>query len=133
MRILIDTNVLISAFVFGGRAGKVMEMLFARDDTLLVSEYVDREFKEKLESKWHDKSAVIYALYRRLPFTFCESAERQSGNLRDKKDIPVLSDALLHNADIILTGDRDFLEADLERPQILSPAMLHDFLTSAAR
>ena len=32
------------------------------------------------------------------------------GNLRDVKDVPVLSDALYHKMDMILTGDKDFLE-----------------------
>ena len=40
MRILIDTNVLISAFVFGGKAGKLMELLFDESHELLVSAYV---------------------------------------------------------------------------------------------
>lgn len=50
--------------------------------------------------------------------------------IRDKKDVPVLSDALFHNADIILTGDKDFLESDVEKPLIFSPTMLYDYLTN---
>lgn len=129
MRILIDTNVLISAFVFGGKAGKLMELLFDRNYELLVSEYVDAEFKAKLELKWTDKAQKVYALYHTLPFSFCESAQERLGTLRDEKDIPVLSDARLHKADVILSGDKDFLEAGLEKPQVFSPAMLYDFLS----
>lgn len=87
MRILIDTNVLISA-----------------------------------------KADLVYSLYRTLPFIFCESSPKQQGELRDRKDIPVLSDALFHGADIVLSGDKDFLEAELETPQVFSPSMLYDFL-----
>lgn len=130
MRILIDTNVLISAFVFGGKAGKLMELLFDRNYELLVSEYVDAEFKEKLELKWADKAQKVYALYRTLPFSFCKSARERLSLIRDEKDIPVLSDARLHNADIILSGDKDFLEAGLEKPQVFSPSMLYDFLSA---
>lgn len=75
MKILIDTNVLISAFVFGGKAGSLLELLFDSHYTLLI-----------------------------------------------------LSDALYHEADIILSGDKDFLEADLEKPLIYSPAMMYEFL-----
>ena len=128
MRILIDTNVLISAFVFGGKAGKLFELLFDSTNELLISEYVDSEFKAKLELKWPDKAERVYSLYHTLPFIFCESSKNKAGNLRDKKDIPVLSDAIFHKADIILSGDKDFLEADLENPQVFSPAMLYDFL-----
>ena len=42
----------------------------------------------------------------------------------------VLSDALFHNADIILTGDKDFLESDVEKSLIFSPTMLYDYLTN---
>jgi len=128
MRILIDTNVLISAFVFGGKAGKLLELLFDSNHELLVSTYIDAEFKAKLEQKWHDKAEIVYTLYHTLPFVFCESSPEQKGELRDTKDIPVLSDAVFHNADIILSGDKDFLEAGLEKPQVFSPAMLYDYL-----
>lgn len=129
MRILIDTNVLISAFVFGGKAGKLFELLFDSNHELFVSKYVDSEFKSKLELKWADKAQKVYSLYHTLPFIFCESTSEKLGKLRDDKDIPVLSDAIFHKADIILSGDKDFLEAGLESPQVFSPSMLYDFLT----
>ncbi len=128
MRILIDTNVLISAFVFAGKAGALLERLFEGSYDLLVSEYVDAEFKSKLEQKWPEKADAVYKLYRQLPFTFCKSSPKMHGSLRDKKDIPVLSDALYHNADVILSGDKDFLEANLDRPLVYSPAMFYEYL-----
>ena len=85
MRILIDTNVLISAFVFGGKAGKLLELLFDSNHELLVSEYVDAEFKAKLEQKRIEKAEKVYSLYRTLPFIFCESSSECFGNLRDQK------------------------------------------------
>ena len=130
MRILIDTNVLVSAFVFGGKTGALMNMLFESSHELLVSDYVDAEFKAILEMKWKEKSEKVYSLYHTLPFVFCGSSPIQTGNLRDVKDIPVLSDALFHNADIILSGDKDFIEAELERPLVVSPAMFYDYLLS---
>lgn len=63
-----------------------------------------------------------------MPFYFCESTEKLQGKLWDKKDIPVLSDALYHGIDVILTGDKDFLEAELEKPIVFSVNMLDEFL-----
>ena len=37
-------------------------------------------------------------------------------------DRPILRAAIYANADVILTGDKDFLEADISRPQILTAA-----------
>lgn len=130
MKILLDTNVLISAFVFGGQAGQLMGMLFDSDHELYVTEYIDMEFKEKLKMKWPDKADKVYHLYHKLNINFCESTNKTLGVLRDVKDIPVLSDALYHNIDLILSGDKDFLEADLERPLIFSPGMMLSYLES---
>lgn len=93
-----------------------------------MSDYVDREFKEKLELKWPEKAKKVYDLYRQVSFCFCESTTEQSGELRDVKDIPVLSDALYHGVDVILTGDRDFLEAGLTHPMVYSPSMMTEYL-----
>jgi putative PIN family toxin of toxin-antitoxin system len=130
MRILIDTNVLISALVFGGQAGELLDKLFDSEHELYVSEYIDSEFKEKLKIKWGDKAEKIYELYRRLDINFCESTNEKLGELRDDKDVPVLSDAIYNNIDIILSGDKDFLEADLEYPLIYSPAMMMEYFES---
>lgn len=128
MRIMLDTNVIISALIFEGKAGKLLELLFDSEHELYVSEFVDREFKEKLRQKWPNKAEEIYRLYRSLNIRFCSSTEKVTGTLRDEKDIPVLSDALYHQIDVILTGDKDFLEAELEKPLIYSPAMMYDYL-----
>ena len=129
MRILIDTNVLISAFVFGGKAGKLLELLFCTEHVLLISDYVDSEFKAKLGQKWPNKADEIYSLYHALPFVFCQSSSELFGKPRDEKDIQVLSDAIFHKADIILSGDKDFLESELEKPQVFSPSMLYDYFS----
>lgn len=128
MKIMLDTNVLISAFVFGGKAGKLMVQLIDSEYELYVSEYVDQEFKDKLQMKWPDKAEKVYRIYRTMNFHFCDSTNEKLGELRDVKDIPVLSDALYHHIDLILTGDKDFLEANLENPLVLSPSMMYDYL-----
>lgn len=123
MKIMLDTNVLISALIFGGKTGKLLDKF-----ELLVTDYVNQEFKDKLHIKWSEKANKIYTLYRSLNLSFCESTTQRLGVVRDEKDVPVLSDALYHHVDLILTGDKDFWEANLEKPLIFSPTMLWDFL-----
>ena len=36
--------------------------------------------------------------------------------IRDAKDQPILSAAIVSDVDIILTGDKDFLSLDMEHP-----------------
>lgn len=133
MRIMLDTNVLISAFIFGGRAGRLLQKLLESEHELYVSDYVDKEFKAKLETKWPNKAQRVYELFHVMDFHFCNSTKEKLGSLRDEKDVPILSDALYHNMDIILTGDKDFLETNLTQPLIFSPAMLYDFLEQHGR
>lgn len=128
MKIMPDTNVLISALVFGGQAGRLLNILFDSEHELYVSNYVDCEFKAKLEQKWPNKAQKVYGLYRQLNIHFCESTNEILGDLRDRKDIPVLSDARYHNVDLILSGDKDFLEAELEHPLVFSPTMMLEYL-----
>lgn len=129
MKVMLDTNVLISAFVFGGKVRKALEILFGTDCEIYISEYVDAEFKRILREKWSDRADKIYALYRSMDFVFCSSTSETLGHLRDEKDIPVLSDAIYHGTDILLTGDKDFLESEVVTPKIISPAeLLENFL-----
>ena len=129
MRIMLDTNVLISAFVFGGKVRETLIKLFETNCEIYVSEYVDDEFKRILEDNWAARAEKIYALYRSMDFVFCSSTSEILGHLRDEKDIPVLSDAIYHGADILLTGDKDFLDSNIKIPKIVSPSeLLEKFL-----
>ena len=45
--------------------------------------------------------------------------------IRDINDYPILYTAIIDNVDILITGDKDFLNIDIEKPEILTPT---DFL-----
>lgn len=42
--------------------------------------------------------------------------------IRDVKDYPVLYTAILEDVDILVTGDSDFKDVDVDTPEILTPA-----------
>lgn len=42
--------------------------------------------------------------------------------IRDIKDRPILRAAIAARADVLLTGDKDFLESGLKSPVIMTPA-----------
>jgi len=46
-------------------------------------------------------------------------------DIRDEKDKPILASAIVADVDVLISGDKDFYEVDVERPEILAPA---DFL-----
>jgi predicted nucleic acid-binding protein len=49
------------------------------------------------------------------------AAPREGLEMSDPKDSPILNAAIIADADIIVSGDKHFLELDIERPQVLSP------------
>ena len=42
--------------------------------------------------------------------------------IRDPKDYPVLYTAMVEDVDVLITGDKDFAEIQVERPEICTPA-----------
>lgn len=42
--------------------------------------------------------------------------------IRDPKDYPVLYTAIAEDVDVLITGDKDFSDVGIDRPEILTPA-----------
>ena len=40
----------------------------------------------------------------------------------EMKDYPVLYTAIIEEVDLLVTGDKDFSDIDIEKPEIMSPA-----------
>lgn len=129
MKILIDTNILISAIVFRGRPRETLIALRADGHSLFVSEYIEQELQRIFRRKWPGRAENLFQEYLSLGLQRLPSAPETYGALRDSNDIPILSDAVFYDMDIILTGDKDFLEADLTRPKALSISALSAYLT----
>ena len=129
MNIMLDTNVIISAIVFGGQAGLLLHKLLKSEHQIYISSYIDEEFCEKMKEKWPVKSDVSIKILHEMDIRFVKSTNQRLGELRDEKDVPVLSDARFYNIDILVTGDNDFLESDIVPPPIiLSPSLMLEFL-----
>lgn len=128
MKIMLDTNVLISALIFGGTPRQLIGKLLLIGHEIYISDYVENEFWNKIHLKWPQKEEDLRRAYQKMDFIHCPSTSEKLGEVRDKKDIPVLSDALYNNIDILLTGDKDFLESEIKRPIIFSPKMLMEYL-----
>ncbi len=130
MKIMLDTNILISALVFGGMPKQVISKLLLNGHDLFISDYVDNEFIDKVHLKWPQKECELLKTYQKMGFIHCRSTNKKLCDVRDGKDIPVLSDAIYNNIDILLTGDKDFLEADISHPMVFSPRMLMEYFSA---
>ena len=131
MRVMIDTNIFISAALFPkGRAAEALYKALASPYQPVVCDDVIDELHRKFQEKFPNRIVELEAfLYSALPAfevvsTPDDIVETES-QIRDPKDRPILRAALNAGADLFLTGDKDFLESSVEDPRIISvPAFL---------
>ncbi len=124
MLVMIDTNILISTMLSpGGQVSAVMKAL-VREHTLCIPSFCLLEMETVVRRKWPHKLARIDAFLQRLPYEIVRTPDvlPELPRIRDAADSPVLATALLSEADVLLTGDRDFEDVALPRPRIMTPA-----------
>ena len=128
MRVMIDTNVILSALLFPSeRMNRLMEHLTKKCD-LVLSSYVVDELLEVTRRKFKNKVDAVDALLSQLPYELVYTPKQPKAGLfeiRDEKDYPVLYSAITEDVDVFITGDKDFADIDIEKPEILTPS---DFL-----
>lgn len=118
MRIFLDTNVWISAFVARGICADLVRVLLTRHelglDRLIVSRPLRGKFVRIMKGKFKASSADLVESLEILDTL--ESAPdtevRISENIPDDDDIPIIRSALVGNSDVFITGDKPLLELD---------------------
>ncbi|WP_300799637.1 putative toxin-antitoxin system toxin component, PIN family [uncultured Acetatifactor sp.] len=128
MRVLIDTNVLISAAL---SAGGVPYQAYVKaasypNHGLICEQNVD-EMKRVFNKKFPMRLAALDRFLSTALLTLelvpvPVDEDVSESQIRDVKDRPILRAALMAKADILVTGDKDFLESGLEHPEIMAPA-----------
>ena len=131
MRIMLDTNILISAALFpNGRAARAFFKALLPPYEPMVCDYIVDELRRKFQEKFPDRMTeleafLFHTLSRIEAVPTPEIEAQEEDKLRDPKDRPILRAALNAHADFFLTGDKDFLESAITDPRIISVA---DFL-----
>ncbi|WP_188397656.1 putative toxin-antitoxin system toxin component, PIN family [Sporomusa sp. GT1] len=125
MRVMIDTNVLISALLFPSQPMNTLIYKIMMEHELVLSSYVVDELLNVVRRKFKDKLEAVDLLLSQLPYELVYTPVQPKPGLfeiRDEKDYPVLYSAIVEDIDVFITGDRDFDGLDLEKPEIISPA-----------
>ena len=134
MRIALDTNVLISAFATRGLSSDVLNLVLA-DHQLVLGETVLAELDRVLQTKLKvpAETAQETQVFLRTQAVVVSSAPLLDLHIRDKDDLPVLSEAVHGLAEVLVTGDQDLLTvADAAPIQILTPRGLWELLRAEA-
>ena len=123
MRVALDTNVLVAAVATRGLCADVVNLVLAEHE-LILGETVLTELKRVLRKKVRVPAVVIdeFDTLLRRESRVVQKAKAVVVAIRDKSDVPVLSEAIAGKAEILITGDRDLL--GITEPlalQILTP------------
>lgn len=133
MRVLIDTNILISAALSsnGTPHRAFVKAVTYPNHGLICEQNIDemrrifnRKFLQKIAALEKFLSLALMTL-EMVPTPVEEYHSEMQ--IRDINDRPILRAAIHANADILLTGDKDFLESGLENPKIMTAT---DFVQS---
>ncbi len=92
---------------------------------LVLSSYIVEELKDVIKRKFPGKAGVVDTLLAKMNYEYVYTPDMLDETLfeiRDVNDYPVLYTAILEDVDILVTGDSDFRDVDVERPEILTPA-----------
>lgn len=116
MKLVADTNVLVSAFLWKGTPGRLIELAGEKECRLFTSRVLIDELAEVLQRKKLAKqvqatgltAAQILRNYQKLATTVTARRLAQQVS-RDVDDDAVLACALAAQADLIVSGDYDLL------------------------
>jgi len=127
VRVVLDTNVLVSALLFTGTAAEILPLWQKGVITILLSRDVLEEYLRVLSyPKFQLAEAEIKALIEEelLPFvTVVKPKRRLSVVKRDPSDNKFLECALAGKAQVIVSGDKDLISiGHYRRVRIQTPA-----------
>lgn len=123
MRVLLDTNVLIAAFIARGACSELLEHC-ARNHALVSSAALLRELELKLGGKlgFTRQETREVAVLLRGKLELVEPRPLGESICRDPDDDVVLATVLAGECDVIVTGDKDLLVLERFRQiPILAP------------
>lgn len=123
MKVILDTNVLASAAATRGLCADVLRAALAEHELVICKNITD-ELSRILADKFGVAPSLIrefFWLIRQDAITV-EPGVVQEVALKDKDDLGILAAAVAAQADVLVTGDKEFQDlGQIERTRILSP------------
>ncbi|MCL2860191.1 MAG: putative toxin-antitoxin system toxin component, PIN family [Oscillospiraceae bacterium] len=121
MRIMADTNVIISAILKEGSICDEILNDICENHELILCDYIINECYNVAKRKFPTKIYVLDKLFAKLRYELIPAPRAEKVEMKDAKDQPILNAAIKYGVDILVSGDWHFLELSIEMPQIMSP------------
>jgi putative PIN family toxin of toxin-antitoxin system len=126
VRAVPDTNILISAFIWGGNPARLLEAAIDGEVQLFISQPIMDELVRVLNRKGFEAKVPQILDYLGKISTMVEPALTLNAVKDDPKDNHIVECAVAAKANVIITGDKDLLRmGQYEGIQILQ---VSDFL-----
>ena len=122
MKILVDTNVLVSALFYPNSNPATALYHVANNHDLVLCDQNISELRKVATDKFSDKTADIDSFLNELKFELIPAVESARNLISHPKDAPILKAAIDSNVDIIISGDNHFLSLSIEKPKTMRPA-----------
>lgn len=123
MRVMLDTNILISAFVFKSKKMKELIYKLSKEHEIIICSYTVEELKELIQTKFKVIQRDLDEFLEHFPFDLVYSptnVENKLFEIRDKDDYIILHTAIIEDVDIFITGDKDFEDVNVDKPEIMN-------------
>lgn len=133
MNVFLDTNILISAVLNSNStpAKAFIKAVSFPNRGLVCEQNIDemrRIFNRKFPAKIQALETFLSLALLTLEMVNIPDLEYTSENsIRDVNDRAILRAAIFAKADVLVTGDKDFLESDIVNPKILTAAEFLNF------
>lgn len=138
MRIVIDTNIWISAIVTEGRISKWLDNVCQNKDIIIIlSTSILAEIKATLQNNNRNRikkkkrrcfteehRKKFEAILKKTTFEIIETKPINALDIyiRDEDDIHIIETAIEGHADVIVSGDKDFEEVKTSLFKIMKPS-----------
>lgn len=111
LKVILDTNILISAIAFGGNPRQVLNLVLDEKMNAIISPILLAELQEIINKKFVLKVAAFELLLDSIKDIFqIVHPNKILKVVRDEDDNRVLEAAIEGKCDYIITGDKDLLE-----------------------
>jgi len=121
---MIDTNIIISAILFpNSLPARFVEEVTCKHSIVLCSHIID-ELHRVFNKKFNDKLLHLERFLSKFSFEFVYTPLDididKYPTIRDIADLPILVSAIIEDIDVIVTGDKDFFDVEIEKPDIIT-------------
>ncbi|MBI2007275.1 MAG: putative toxin-antitoxin system toxin component, PIN family [Candidatus Blackburnbacteria bacterium] len=109
-RVVLDSNILISAFVYGGKPEQILRLILEKQIDGFTSSPLLSELFEVLIKKFHFSLEKIQVFEQKIKKNFLVVyPEKTVHVVKDEDDNKVLEVAVEGGCDFIITGDKELL------------------------